>query len=387
MAMTLLEHLDPKRSPKRILALDGGGIRGVLTLEYLESIETMLRERFKAGADFRLCDYFDLIGGTSTGSIIAAGLACGMSVAELKTLYTKLGTSIFKGDLFRQGVFRAKYESGPVRGALETALGAQTSLGGSQLRTGLMVMTKRLDSGSPWPMHNNPQGRYFNPTGGTAIPNKDFLLPAVVRASTAAPHYFDPEIIEVARDGNRTVAGAFVDGGVSPFNDPSLQLLMLATLEGYRFCWATGAEALLLISVGTGTHREELQADKVKNMPPIEQAARALGSLMNDCAATNQQLMQWLTRCLTPWSINREVGNMIGDSAKGPNLATYVRYNAILSKDWLHDTLKIDMTEDVVNVVRQMDNAQGMQDLQRIGQAAAAIQIGPAHFPTSFDPH
>jgi uncharacterized protein len=77
------QHLDPNTLPKRILSLDGGGIRGILTLEYLGVVESLLRKR-SGRDDFRLCDYFDLIGGTSTGSIIAAGLACGMLVDQLK---------------------------------------------------------------------------------------------------------------------------------------------------------------------------------------------------------------------------------------------------------------------------------------------------------------
>lgn len=82
MPKTKQQHLDRNAGPKRILALDGGGIRGILTLEYLAAIETQLRERYKNN-DLLLCDYFDLIGGTSTGSIIAAGLALGFSVDEL----------------------------------------------------------------------------------------------------------------------------------------------------------------------------------------------------------------------------------------------------------------------------------------------------------------
>ena len=77
-------HLDPNRGPKRILALDGGGVRGVLTLQFLQALETLITARF--GEKTRLCDYFDLIGGTSTGSIIAAGLACGMTVGALRDL-------------------------------------------------------------------------------------------------------------------------------------------------------------------------------------------------------------------------------------------------------------------------------------------------------------
>ena len=66
--------------PKRILVLDGGGLRGILTLGFLGRIEQLLRERYSGEHGFRLCHYFDLIAGTSTGSIIAAGLAKGMRV-------------------------------------------------------------------------------------------------------------------------------------------------------------------------------------------------------------------------------------------------------------------------------------------------------------------
>jgi patatin-like phospholipase/acyl hydrolase len=88
----------------------------------------------------------------------------------------------------------------------------------------------------PWPLHINPKGRYFNERPkSAAIANRHFLLWQIVRASTAAPHYFEPERLQVAIDDQgRYVDGAFVDGGVSPFNNPSLQLLMLATLEGYK---------------------------------------------------------------------------------------------------------------------------------------------------------
>ncbi len=75
---------------KRILALDGGGIRGALTLGYLQKIEDILKAKSSAPSNFRLCQHFDLIGGTSTGSIIAAALAIGMRVSEIKELYFEL---------------------------------------------------------------------------------------------------------------------------------------------------------------------------------------------------------------------------------------------------------------------------------------------------------
>ena len=67
MAMTLEDHLF-NHGPKRILALDGGGIRGILSIQILKEIETVLRARY--GNETLLSDYYDLIGGTSTGAII-----------------------------------------------------------------------------------------------------------------------------------------------------------------------------------------------------------------------------------------------------------------------------------------------------------------------------
>jgi surfactin synthase thioesterase subunit len=79
--------------PKRILALDGGGTRGIISLAFLERMEKMLAERFEshprfAEKQFVLSDYFDLIGGTSVGALVAAQLARGMSAAHFvcKTL-------------------------------------------------------------------------------------------------------------------------------------------------------------------------------------------------------------------------------------------------------------------------------------------------------------
>ena len=161
MPLTKQQHLDRTTTPKRILGLDGGGIRGVLTLEYLAVIEDMLKQR-SGRDDFVLCDYFDLIGGTSTGSIIAAGLACGISVERLKQLYRDLGRGVFVNRFWRKGLLAPKFPSGPVQAALDAQLGAETTLDGDRIRTGLLIMTKRLDTAvrgrcTTIPMHPLPR--------------------------------------------------------------------------------------------------------------------------------------------------------------------------------------------------------------------------------------
>jgi hypothetical protein len=377
MVLSKQQHLDRTTTPKRILSLDGGGIRGILTLEYLGAIENMLRER-SGRTDFLLCEYFDLIGGTSTGSIIAAGLACGMSVDRLKQLYRELGDSVFVSRFWKRGILAPKFPSGPVQQALDAQLGADTTLDSDRILTGLMIMTKRLDTGSPWPLHNHPDARYASQDG-------KLRLSHAVRASTAAPTYFEPEDIEISSRDGTVVKGAFVDGGVSPFNDPALQLLMLAVLDGHGFRWRPGRDNLLLISLGTGTYKKTFTSEELERMVAAEQGLRSLQSLMDDCARLNQGMLQWLTNCLTPWQIDRSVQKMEIDSKGGPQLATYARYNVFLEPGWMKTEVGIDRTAANLAKIAEMDDPANMDELAQIGQIAAKEQVKPEHFPTGFD--
>jgi len=83
-----------RKGPRKLLAIDGGGIRGVLSLLILGRIEELLIRQSQK-ADYRLADYFDYVAGTSTGGIIAAGVALGMSTAEILDFYVKNGAAMF----------------------------------------------------------------------------------------------------------------------------------------------------------------------------------------------------------------------------------------------------------------------------------------------------
>ena len=182
------QHLDPKVGPKRILALDGGGLRGVLTLGMLREIETILRAQHGDVPDFRLAHYFDLIAGTSTGAIIAAALALGMTVDEVHAHYMALGKFVFKRTLTRWGALRAKFDADKVKEALIGVYG-ERRIDSADFCTGLLVISKRLDTGSPWPITNNPNAKYFSAgTQATTIPNREYPLWQVVRASTVLRH-------------------------------------------------------------------------------------------------------------------------------------------------------------------------------------------------------
>ena len=376
------QHLANDGRPKRILALDGGGLRGILSLGLLQKVENILRERHQAGDEFRLSDYFDMIAGTSTGAIIAATLALGWKVEEIRKRYMSLGERVFTRSLLRQGVLRAKYDEDTLIAELKKVYGAKTTLGGPELKTGLLVMTKRIDTGSPWPLSNNPRGQYFAARAKGVIGDGDYLLWQVVRASTAAPAYFDSQQITIARAAGATpVAGQFVDGGVSPFNNPALMALMYATMIGYRINWPTGPDRLLVVSIGTGA------ADPTVTHANLaaKQAVDALLSLMNDTATLQETLLQWLSDGPTARRINREVGNLEGDVLNGAPALTYRRYNVDLRASALQELEPGLQDPKVIESLSAMDSPANMTILHRLGLLAAQRDIVAGHFPAAFD--
>ena len=379
--LTRDEHFQTE-GPKRILALDGGGLRGILTLGLLRQIESTLRSRHGDDPGFRLCHYFDLIAGTSTGAIIAAALAMGMTVEEVIGHYQQLGRVVFAKGWFRQGIVRARYDEKALIAQLKEVFGKDRTLADEALKTGLLIMTKRIDTGSPWPLGNNPRGRYFKarPTD-TWISNGDYPLWKVVRASTAAPTYFEPEAITVASEtGKKAVIGTFVDGGVSPFNNPSLQAFLYTTLDGYRINWKTGPDQMLLVSVGTGA------ADPRQTPSHIaaKGAIRALFGLMDDCAALVETMMQWVSSSPTARTIDREIGDLSGNLLGGTPLLSYLRYNVTLSEEEVR-TLQPGLPAKQIASLSRMDVPGNLDALLALGVAAAAKKVKPEDFPTAFN--
>jgi uncharacterized protein len=144
--MTLIERIS-QSGPKKLLAIDGGGIRGVLALQFLLKIEGLLKS--KAGREsFRLADYFDYIAGTSTGAIIAAGLSMGLPVGDILTFYKAAGAEMFvKANLLQR--LKYKYEDEPLALKLKEVFGADTKLGSDRLRTLLLLVLRNATTDSP----------------------------------------------------------------------------------------------------------------------------------------------------------------------------------------------------------------------------------------------
>lgn len=355
---------------KKLLALDGGGIRGVIALEVLSRIEKVVRS--KLGPDAVLADYFDYVAGTSTGAIIAACISLGMTIDAIREFYVKGGPDMFS----RAGILRRfhyKFDQDKLAAQMQTVFGEETTLGSDRLRTLLMMVLRNASTDSPWPVSNNPGAKYNDLQRLDC--NLHLPLWRLVRASTAAPTFFPPELVEIGKQ-----SFLFVDGGVTMYNNPAFQLFLMATVEPFNLRWPVGREKMLLVSVGTGTSPKSNANLQPGDMNLLYQAGSVPSALMY--AALNEQdfLCRVFGDCRAGCQLDREVGDMRGKGIPdGPKLFTYMRYNAELSEEGFKH-LELDKSGIRPEDVQALDSVEHIADMQKVGQAVADREVKDAHF-------
>jgi uncharacterized protein len=243
---------------RRILAIDGGGLKGVFPASFLASVEEAI------GAP--LAAYFDLIVGTSTGGIIAIGLGLGLTAKQILNFYTEHGPRIFAGSRRLKGlrqVTRAKYDPEPLKASLREVFGDRR-LGDS--RTRLVIPSFDLETGVIHVYKTAHHERFVT----------DYKIPAVevALATAAAPTYFPTY---------RSAAGVpLVDGGIWANNPAGTAAVeALGVLE-----WAPGSVRLL--SIGCTTAPLNARADQAKwlgfsywakRLVPVFMAAQSSASI------------------------------------------------------------------------------------------------------------
>jgi predicted acylesterase/phospholipase RssA len=356
---------------RKLLALDGGGIRGLISIEVLARLEDELRP--DGDPQFVLADAFDYVAGTSTGAILAACISLGMRVDEIRSFYLESGPAMFSKAKLRE-LAHSRFGASTLIELLKDVMG-DTTLGSDKLRTLLMMVMRNASTDSPWPISNNPRALYNDRKRideGKAC-NLELPLWQLVRASTAAPIFFAPEVIR-AGGGKPFV---MVDGGVTTYNNPAFLLFLMATAEPYRLCWPAGVDKLMLVSIGTGTSPRANTDLSPRQMNLLYNASSIPSALM--LAALNEQdmLCRVFGECRHGAELDREIGTLIG--AKGPidpKLFAYARYNAELTPEWLENEGLGDI--DCKNVQR-LDSTAHMDQLARVGQRVAE-QVAAEHF-------
>jgi predicted acylesterase/phospholipase RssA len=374
--------------PRRMLTLDGGGIRGLITLGIMETIERLVAE--KTGKK-TLCEYFDYVAGTSTGAILAAGLARGMTVAGLIDFYRTSGKQMFEHASLIERL-KYFYTADPLKAKLQEVFGHDTNLEPGNLKCLLLVVTKNVTTDSPWPISSNPDAKYNDPTRRDC--NLRIPLWQLVRASTAAPVYFPPEILQWdPQDRSKTFV--FVDGGVTPYNNPAFLLYRMATTAAYRLNWQSGEKNLLLVSIGTGA-AESLGATAASpNKNIVSNVAGLIGELMYGVQVDQDVNCRIVGRCTFGAPLDREVldlvprettvGMKLEEEYAAPQIPLsqnlerrflYARYNADLSRDGLN---RLGFPKVDPAGIQKLDAVENIDALLEIGRAVGKT-VTPEHF-------
>lgn len=363
---TPLENRITAPGPKKILSCDGGGILGLLSVEILARLEADLRSA-TGKPELLLCDYFDFVCGTSTGAIIAACIAAGMSTAQIRTFYKDSGKQMFdKASLFKR--LHYAYNKEPLARKLQTAfsaaLGKDPTLGSPGLRSVLMMVMRNATTDSPWPVSNNPFAHYNQRDRQDC--NLDLPLWQLVRASTAAPTYFPPEVVRFGEeDDEHAYTFVFVDGGVTTYNNAAFLAFQMATAAPYKMNWTTGTDQLLIVSVGTGSAANARPDLKPEDMWLVDNAKNLPGALMNAASAGWDMACRVVGECRFGGDLDREFGNMIGaGSSSGTKQFAYVRYDPDVSQKGLDD---LGLGTIKAADVQRLDAIEHMDDIGKVG--------------------
>lgn len=229
-------------SPRRILSIDGGGIRGIIPAVILAEIE--------ARTGKHTSELFDFIAGTSTGALIALALTAPddqgkplWTAQDLVEMYKQEGPDIFKTNLFRKiktarGVAGPKYEQSKLEEVLEKYVG-NTELKDSLVD--ILIPTYDVTNRSVF---------FFRSERARANPDRNYKMKDVGLAATAAPTYFAPKDV-VSPVTNQTFK--LVDGGIFA-NNPAM--CAWADLDRYE-----SRPKSMVLSLGTGSQTDEIPYD------------------------------------------------------------------------------------------------------------------------------
>lgn len=267
----------------RILSIDGGGIRGIIPAMVLAEIERRTGRR--------ISQLFDLIVGTSTGGILALALVKPgknrrphYTAEDVIQLYEDQGQRIFSRSLFHQivsldGLVNKKYQSGPLEEVFEEFFGDALL---SEAVSNVMLTSFDIQLRDAF---------FFRSYRAKADKDYDFLMRHAARATSAAPTYFEPELVE---KGSK--AFALIDGGVFA-NNPSMCALVDAMREfNHRL------KEVFMVSLGTGSEtKRPLEFQNVKNWGVVNWAQPILTIVFNGVSDTvDFQTNSILNRAGTP---------------------------------------------------------------------------------------
>jgi hypothetical protein len=350
--------------PRRILSIDGGGIRCLMGVEILAALEQRLAQA-AGDPQRRLCQQFDLVAGTSGGALVATAIALGASMQEVRDFVVTNARQMFRPSRWRAKMW-SMYDGAGLERNMQDWFGVDTTLGSDRLRTLLLLVMRNWSTDSPWLVSNNPNA----PFNSRALDdcNLDLPLWQLARASAAAPAYYVPQSIRFGRQNPYDFV--FVDGGLTGFLNPAFKAFQYATTQPYGIGWPAGESELVVVSVGSGEARLRRMNKPAREITIVE-ALRGLPGAMLQATVREQDLLcRTFGRCITGAPIDLEVGDLQhAETAVEPRRFRYHRLSPPLTEAGLNDLGCGDINP---HDVTPLDAVHQVEALSRIGRAYAA---------------
>ena len=264
---------------KKILSIDGGGIRGLIPAQVLVALEEKIQKKSNnPGA--RIVNYFDFFAGTSTGGILTCLLLCPdefnprmpkFSAKEILELYQKYGSNIFKASILRKllnykSLFSEKYRAKPLEDILENYFG---NVRLSQLLKPCLITAYDIQERKAHFFASHDYSKKGNCS--------DFYLKDLCRATCAAPTYFEAAFLK-SLSGFRY---ALIDGGMFA-NNPAL----CAYSEVRNSIGAPVAKDMLILSLGTGSENTSYPYAKAKRWGALGWIKPSIDIMMSAASET-----------------------------------------------------------------------------------------------------
>ncbi len=255
----------------RILCLDGGGIRGLYSAQILK--------RMKKDCNIDFYNDFDLIVGTSTGSILAGSIVKQIDIEKVIALYVNEGKNIFKKRwLSRIGLFASKYNPNPLKEQLKVIF-ENTTLG--DIEKPLLINATDIGNSTQFVFKTTFNGQQDS-NGNTKelVRDKEILLSDAILASSSAPIFFPPHKI-----GNFLLA----DGGLWA-NSP-----VLVALAEAKKIFKMEPNDVIIVSIGTGVEENDYHINtKWWGFLTGWKREKLISMILNLQTKTNNSLLQFL---------------------------------------------------------------------------------------------
>jgi len=273
---------------KKILSIDGGGIRGIIPAQLLKWLEDILQRKLKSrGLPYdhaRIVDYFDFVAGTSTGGILSCIYMCpqssGSSVSRYSAeqavnFYIEFGRTVFdKKDIQRIPILRDFWDEIYTHRKFEHLLDKFfQDIRLSELLRPCLITSYDVE---------NRAAFFFTQHDAVQNDNYDFYVKDICRATSAAPTYFEAAQIPNLKKSKFTL----IDGGVFA-NDPTL--CAYSEVRGSKD--SPKAESMYVLSLGTGTTKTPYRYKDVKDYGKLKWIRPIIDILMSSSSETTKYHM------------------------------------------------------------------------------------------------